>query len=123
MKISSYWFANFVYDFILYAILAAVALVLVKVLDITSMVADGAFGAVCVLFIFYGIAYIWFTYIFAFVFKDYGNAQAGYFFMTYLSGGMLPLLPMLLRILSTNTNLYGRLMAWVLRLYPSFAFG
>lgn len=123
MRISSYWISNFVFDYALYLVVAVVAVGLCKALDITSLTTDTAYTATWLLFIFYGLAYITVTYIFAFLFKDYGNAQAGYFFLTFVAGGMLPILTFLLRFLSTSANPYGRGIAWVLRLHPAFAFG
>ena len=75
------------------------------------------------LFLFYGLSYISCTYVFAFLFKEYGNAQAGYYFLTFIIGGMLPILTFLLRFLGSGSNPAGRGLAWFLRLYPSFAFG
>ena len=43
--------------------------------------------------------------------------------MTFIVGGMLPILTFLLRILGSSSNPVGRGIAWILRLYPSFAFG
>ena len=103
--------------------MSILAIVLIKALDIESLTAGDAFGATWLLFIFYGISYMWLTYIIAFAFKDYGNAQAGYYFLTFVIGGMLPILTFLLRILGKGSNPLGRGLAWVLRLYPSFAFG
>ena len=123
MKISSYWFANFTYDFLLYLIVAIAAMIIIKALDISALASGDAYSATWLLFVFFGASYIWFTYIFAFVYKDYGNAQAAYYFITFVAGGMLPLLPLLLRFLSMNTNAAGRGIAWVLRLFPAFAFG
>jgi len=123
MRISAYWISNFVYDFILYLIVAIVAVGLCKALDITAFTKGSAFAGTCLLFLFYGLAYISLTYIFAFLFKDYGNAQAGFYFLTFIVGGMLPIVPYLLRILGASSNPIGRGIAWVLRIYPSFAFG
>jgi ATP-binding cassette, subfamily A (ABC1), member 3 len=123
MSITAYWTANFVYDFILYSILAAITIVIAKYMKIESLTSGSAFVATCLLFGFYGLSYISFTYIFAFIYHDYGNAQAAYYFITFVTGGMIPLLTLLLRILSESSNPIGRGLAWGLRLYPSFAFG
>jgi ATP-binding cassette subfamily A (ABC1) protein 1 len=123
MRISAYWTSNFIYDYLLYLIIAIVAVGICKGLQISSLTDGNAYTGTCLLFFFYGLAYISFTYIFAFVFKDYGNAQAGYYFLTFLVGGMLPILTFLLRILGSGSNSVGRGLAWILRLYPAFAFG
>lgn len=123
MNIAAYWLSNFVFDYFLYMIVAAIGIGLCKALSISSLTDGNAYTGVILLFIFYGSSYIFFTYSFAFLFKDYGNAQAGYYFLTFIVGGMLPILTFLLRILGTGSNPVGRGLAWVLRLYPSFAFG
>jgi len=123
MRISAYWISNFIYDFLLYLIVAIVAVGISKALSITAFTNGSAFAATCLLFLFYGLSYISFTYIFAFLFKDYGNAQAGFYFLTFIVGGMLPILTFLLRFLSASSNPIGRGIAWVLRIYPAFAFG
>jgi ATP-binding cassette, subfamily A (ABC1), member 3 len=123
MNVSAYWIANFVYDYILYLIVAIITIAIAKGLGIESLTTGTAYAATWLLFIFYGISYINFTYICAFYYHDYGNAQAAYSVITFLTGGMLPLLTFLLRILGSGSNSIGRGIAWVLRLYPSFAFG
>lgn len=75
------------------------------------------------LFLLYGLSYISFTYIAAFLFKDYGSAQASFFFITFVVGGMLPNLALVLRFIAEGSNPLGRGLAWLLRLYPAFAFG
>jgi len=123
MKLSAYWTANFVYDYILYLIVAVISVALCSALGISSFTSGNAFAGVWLLFIFYGLAYISFTYILAFAFKDYGNAQAGFYFLTFIVGGMLPILTFLLRILGARSNPIGRGLAWFLRIYPAFSFG
>lgn len=123
MNIGAYWTANFVYDFFLYFIVASITIAISKGLAIESLTSGDAFAATWLLFIFYGLSYISFTYIFGFVYHDYGNAQAAYYFITFVAGGMIPLITLLLRILSESSNPIGRGISWPLRLYPSFAFG
>ena len=123
MSISAYWTANFVYDFILYFIVAAITIGISKAMSITALTEGNNFAVTWLLFVFYGLSYISFTYIIAFCFKDYGNAQAAYYFITFVAGGMIPLLTFLLRILSNSSNPIGRALAWIFRLYPAFAFG
>lgn len=75
------------------------------------------------LFLGYGLAYIPFTYIVAFLFTDYGSAQAFYFFITLMCGGMLPIITLVMRIISSSAAVIGVLIARILRIIPSFAFG
>lgn len=123
MMVSAYWFANFIYDFILYCIVMIFSVGIIKAFSITSLTSNDAYAATWLLFIFYGVAYIFLTYILAYLYKDYGNAQAGHYFMTFIIGGMLPILTFLLRILGESSGSIGKGLAWFLRLYPAFAFG
>jgi hypothetical protein len=123
MKLSSYWFANFIYDYLLYLIVALISAGLCSALSITSLTSGSALTGTWLLFVFYGLAYIPFTYVLANIFKDYGNAQAGYYFLTFIVGGMLPILTLLLRFLGSGSNPIGRGLAWFLRIYPAFSFG
>jgi ATP-binding cassette subfamily A (ABC1) protein 3 len=123
MSITAYWVANFVYDYILFIFVGFITIGIAKALSIASLTDGDAFAATWMLFIFYGLSYIPLTYIFAFYYKDYGNAQAAYYFITFVAGGLLPLLTYLLRFLGEGSNKVGRGIAWPLRLFPPFAFG
>jgi hypothetical protein len=123
MSITAYWTANFVYDYFLYIVVAFITIGVVNALGVSSLIVGNAFQATWMLFIFYGFSYIIWTYIIAFYYKNYGNAEATYFFVTIISGGLLPLFTFILRYLGASSDPYGRGIAWALRLYPAFAFG
>lgn len=123
MMISAYWLANFVYDYFLYLCVALPAVALCKLFDVTSLSSDNAYLSTWLLFTAYGLAYIPLTYIIAFLYKDYGSAQSYYFFLTFLIGGMLPVLTFVLRIISSSSNKIGRYISWGFRIFPSYAFG
>ena len=123
MKLSSYWLANFLYDYILYLIVAIPSIILCIILDVKTLINGYALLATSLLFFGYGLAYIPFTYIIAFIFTDYGSAQAFYFFITLLCVGMLPIITLVFRIITSDSAAIGKIIAWVLRIIPSFAFG
>jgi len=123
MKVSAYWIGNFIYDFLLYLIVAVIAIILILAFQIQAYNTGDALTGTILLFLFYGLSYIPVTYIFAYLFQDYGNAQAGYYFLTFIVGGMLPLVTWVLRIITLSSSRIGRGISWVLRLYPSYAFG
>ena len=61
-------------------------------------------------------------------FKDYGNAQAGIYFYNFVTGGILPILILVLRWISESedpvpSGTVARALAWALRIIPSFSFG
>ena len=59
----------------------------------------------------------------AYLFKDYGNAQAGYYFFTFIVGGLFPIIILVLRFLGGNTNKIAIVLACILRFIPAFSFG
>ncbi len=99
MSVTAYWTANFVYDYILFAIVACITIGIAKALSITSLTDGNSFAGTWMLFIFYGLSYIPLTYLLAFYFKDYGNAQASYYFITLVTGGLMPILTFILRFI------------------------
>jgi ATP-binding cassette subfamily A (ABC1) protein 3 len=123
MKLSAYWFANFVYDYALYVAVAVPSALLCSAMKISSLSTGSAYTATWLLFCSYGLAYIPFTYIIAFLYKEYGSAQSYYFFLTFLIGGMFPVITFVLRIISTGSNQIGRYISWAFRVYPAYAFG
>jgi ATP-binding cassette, subfamily A (ABC1), member 3 len=75
------------------------------------------------LFLVYGLAYIPFSYIASFVFKDYGNAQAVFYFFTFVIGGLVSTVILVLRMLGGQISVVGGYIGWALRIFPSYCFG
>jgi len=98
MNIIAYWLGNFIYDYILYLFLAVFSFLMCLALSADAFIGD-AFAVTVTTFIIYGLAYIPFTYIFAYLFKDYGSAQAGFYFFTFVIGGLLSIIVLVLRLL------------------------
>jgi ATP-binding cassette subfamily A (ABC1) protein 3 len=61
--------------------------------------------------------------MFSYFFKDYGNAQAGYYFFTFVSGGLVPIIILVLRFIGGTASRVGNILKWIFRLLPSFSFG
>lgn len=123
MNVVSYWLGNFLYDFILYLIVAIFSVVMCQVLKIESLTTGSAFTATCLLFFFYGLANIPLTYILGYIFRDYGNAQGAVYFFNFVSGGIVTIIILVLRWIDEGSNKIGRGLSWPLRIIPSFAFG
>lgn len=122
MNIAAYWFGNFLYDYLLYVVLAVFGFLMCLAIDVDAFIGD-AFGVIVFTFMIYGLAYIPTTYIFSYLFKDYGNAQAGFYFFTFVVGGLLTIIVLVLRFLGGTANTVGLVLAWILRFIPSFCFG
>ena len=59
----------------------------------------------------------------SYFFKDYGNAQAGYYFFTFVSGGLIPIIILALRFIGGTASNVGNILKWIFRLLPSFSYG
>ena len=59
----------------------------------------------------------------SYLFKDYGNAQAGFYFFTFVSGGLISTVMLLLRFIGGTAGNVGFYITWVLRVVPAFSFG
>lgn len=123
LNLGSYWMGNYIYDFILYLILAIFSIIMCKVMEIEALTEGNAFAATILLFLFYGLANIPFTYLVGYAFKDYGNAQGIVYFINFVAGGLVTIIILVLRWVSLSSGVVGRILAWPLRLIPAFSFG
>lgn len=122
MNIAAYWLGNFIYDYLLYLVLAIFSFAMCQALSVGAFTGQ-AYGVTVLVFILYGLAYIPFTYIIAYLFKDYGNAQAGFYFFTFVVGGLLSIVVLMLRFLGGDANTVGLVLSWIFRFIPSYCFG
>lgn len=124
MNIGSYWFGNYIYDYILYAVVAGFSVGMCVAFDIAELIEEEAIGAMNMLFFFFGLANIPFTYVVSNLFQKYSNAQGSVYFFNFAAGGLLPIIILTLRwIDSDDSAVIAEGIAWVLRLMPPFAFG
>ena len=128
MNLASYWIGNYLYDLLLYSVVAGISLGICAGLEVEALVEGDALGATAVLFFLYGITNIPLTYIMSYLFKDYGSAQAALYFFNFVAGGILPMIILVLRWISDPNDAVpsgdvGRALGWILRLVPAFSFG
>ena len=128
MNIASYWFGNYIFDFFLYMLVAAITIGISVALDIEALIEEKALDATALLFVFFGLANIPFTYILSYLFKDSGNAQAAIYFFNFVVAGIVPLIIAIFRLISNEDDEVPsgdvvRGLAWFLRFLPGFSFG
>lgn len=70
----------------------------------------------------YGASIAPFTYFTSFFFKSYPSAQVVTILLNIVLGSIAPIL-MLVMYLFDSTRAAGKVLAWILRLSPSFCFG
>ena len=75
-----------------------------KVLQISALTDNGAYPATCLLFGIYGCANIVLTYILAYLFYDYWNAQSVTYFFKFVAGGIAPIIVLILRWIDEYSN-------------------
>ncbi|KAL4476001.1 hypothetical protein ABPG72_007887 [Tetrahymena utriculariae] len=120
VSLKAYWISNFFIDYIKFLIPTILSSLLAFVFQVDTMTQDGNFGYFILLFVFYGLALMPFVYLFSFVHSDYGNAQIIQFFIHFMIGGIGAVIFMILSF-SDSTHDIGVHLAWVLRIFPSFA--
>ncbi|EAS03349.2 ABC transporter family protein (macronuclear) [Tetrahymena thermophila SB210] len=120
ITLKAYWISNFFIDYIKFLIPTISSYFLAYAFKIDSMTEDCNSLYFVVLFIFYGLSLLPFTYLFSFLHSDYGNAQIIQFFIHFMIGGVGAVVVAILRF-SDSTHQVGVIIAWVLRIFPSFA--
>ncbi|EWS72164.1 ABC transporter family protein (macronuclear) [Tetrahymena thermophila SB210] len=120
VTLKAYWISNFFIDYIKFLIPTISSYFLAYAYQIDSMTEDGNYIYFVILFIFYGLSLIPFTYLFSFLHSDYGNAQIIQFFIHFMIGGVGAVIVVILRFFD-STHSVGDIIAWVLRIFPSFA--
>lgn len=100
----SYWTSNFAVDIVKHFLPAAICICMVLAFNIKTFSAGENFGGISILFILYGWGIIPFTYCFGFLFSSSGSAQITGFFFNFITGAVLPVLVMVLRIIKTTSS-------------------
>lgn len=86
VSVFSYWTANLFVDIIKLALPTIFCVLMCLAFNITGLIdPQESFGATWILFLFFALSLIPFTYLVSFLFKDYGNAQAFIFVFFFLT--------------------------------------
>lgn len=123
MRITSYWIGNFLYDMFFYSIIAVFAATMCMAFEIKSLTEGDALSATWLLFILFGLANIPFSYVMSFLFHDYGNSQAVFYFLNFATGGIVSSIILILRNIEGRPRQFAKSIMWPLRIIPSFSFG
>lgn len=123
MDIRAYWLSNFVYDLLMYLLVAVPGFLACMVFNIESLTKDGALFFTGLNFLLFGLAGLPFTYLCGFLFVDYGMAQAVFYFINFAMGSILPTVVVILRVVGGNGASTALSACWLLRLLPVFSFG
>ena len=114
ISLLSYWASNYIAELIKYYFTGGINLLIIW--------AFGHFPKyLYVLYILYGPSMVSFTYLFSFVFDDESSAQNSVILVNFLFGALGGSVVLILRLMEDLTKL-GKILAYVLRVVPSFAF-
>jgi ATP-binding cassette subfamily A (ABC1) protein 3 len=123
MDIRAYWLSNFLYDYCMYIIVAAFAAAMCVIFNVQSLIQGEALTATLIIFGLFGMAGIPYTYLCSFLFKDYGIAQAVFYFFNFAIGAVLPTIVIIFRLIGGSSATTALTLCWFMRAFPTFAFG
>lgn len=104
VSVSAYWFSNIIMDVGKHIIPSIFCCLLILAFDMTSMIDDGNYGIMWLLFFLYGWAVIPFSYAFSFLFKQQGNALLLSFFLHLLIGSIVSVVMFILRLIQSTRD-------------------
>lgn len=123
MVLNSYWFGNYLYDFLAYLLAAIALMVMFYIFNITLYTTGEAQKAMWIVTFLYGLANVPFTYLFSHLFDDYGLAQVFIYDFSILMGTLMPLFVIAMRISRPSLSSTFQGIAWIFRLVPSYCYG
>eukprot|EP00299_Pterocystis_sp_00344_P020338 c9979_g1_i1.p1 GENE.c9979_g1_i1~~c9979_g1_i1.p1 ORF type:complete len:1406 (+),score=313.41 c9979_g1_i1:2-4219(+) len=125
-EISTYWAANYLWDFTNYLPFFGCVVFLIYIFDVSPMVVDGGIGAVAVLFLFFGLAIVPFTYFLSYGFKSPSAAQIMLVLFNFVTGLALSIVAYVMSLDSVSgqhvRDLNKRL-KFLYRIFPGFCVG
>ncbi|OMJ94066.1 hypothetical protein SteCoe_2836 [Stentor coeruleus] len=123
VSLIAYWVANFVWDIIKHIIPTVICslIILAYQVDIYT-VDDHDYGAMWVLIALTGIASAPFSYFFSFFFKSHSTAQIFMLIISFVTGSCFPSAVFVMYIFD-NSRDAGKILSWILRVFPNFCFG
>jgi ATP-binding cassette subfamily A (ABC1) protein 1 len=126
----SFWLANFIWDYIMYLIPCAAALIMIQAFnfsvltgrDCGNLCIDNAFLATISLFILYGLAMCPFVYTLSYIFKEHTNAQNTVLIINFVIGVILLLVSFALSMIDSTKDTNESLM-FLWRFSPPYCLG
>ena len=114
ISLTSYWLSNFLFELIKYYFIGGVNLLIIM-----------AFGNfpywLWLLYVVYGFSMVSFTYMMSLFFTTEATGQNAVILVNFLFGALGGTVIVILRILE-DLIIYGKIIAYILRVIPSFAF-
>ncbi|KAK1930146.1 ABC transporter A family member 1 [Phytophthora citrophthora] len=129
VSLPAFWMANYIWDFIMYAVPGICALVLIYAFNITALTgqdcdscSSSTFPAVILLFILFGLAVCPFTYCLSFLFKEHASAQTYTIVLNFMIGVVLMITSFILDLFSSTKDI-NAVLKFLWRFSPLFNLG
>ena len=114
ISLISYWMSNFIFELVKYYFIGGVNLLLILWFGVFP-------PYLWLLYLLYGFPMIAFTYLLSFFFKTESSAQNVVIFVNFLFGSLAGTIVIVLRVIEDVIYL-GKIIAYILRIVPSFCF-
>ncbi|KUF75756.1 ABC transporter A family member 1 [Phytophthora nicotianae] len=128
--INSFWTANYIWDFTVFLVPAAFALILIQAYDLATLTGssscvscdDSTFIAVIVLLLVFGLAICPHAYCWSYLFKDPASSQTYMILINFILGLALMIVSFVMQVIE-STESADKALQFIWRLSPLFCLG
>ncbi|GMF35983.1 unnamed protein product [Phytophthora fragariaefolia] len=130
VSLGAFWLSNFLWDFLLYLIPCAAAIIMIKGFGIDSMTGSSAcnsctsetFPSVIVMFVLFGLAICPFTYCLSYLFKEHASSQTYTIMINFVIGVVLMVVAFILDVIESTKDA-NAVLVFFWRFSPLFNLG
>jgi len=120
-SIAAYWCSSFAWDVCMYTVPWSLSVLCVHLFQISAFEGENII-AVTVLFLFYGLSVIPFTYVLSFLFESHSTAQNLVLLVNYMTGLILLIVSFVMSFIETTMET-NRVLKYLYRIFPGFCLG
>ena len=114
ISLASYWFSNYIFELLKYYVIGGINILLIWAFDFYQ-------DYLWLLYLLYGPSMVSFTYLFSFIFTKESTAQTIVLLLNFIFGALGGCVVLIVRLMADLTEA-GKVIAYILRIVPSFCF-
>ncbi|CUM57954.1 ABC transporter, putative [Bodo saltans] len=122
LKFSVYWLSNFMFDMASFTVTVILTLIVFAIFSRSEYIGSSSIGATIVLFLFYGLSGVGFSYAISFFFNEHSTAQNVVMLANFITGFLLVLVVFILSVNDSTENA-SKYLAFIFRVIPSYCLG
>jgi ABC-type lipoprotein export system ATPase subunit len=122
VSIIAYWLSTYAFDLLNYMVPFSMALILIQAFQFGGYIDDGAFAAVAMLFLGYGVAVAPFSYCMSYLFSKHTSAQIYVILFKFLTGLVLMITAFIMNLVESTTEINSKLVYFYF-IFPGFCLG